>query len=116
MPESNFDVDALRAALERLDLADVARRTIEAAEDYMPGCAWLEASGVAHYAETMSEVDGLVLCQARSRTRTMSSITATGSELGCGNSDLTSLLSDLKQSLRPPSLSGDLDLGPRTRV
>ena len=30
----------------------------------MPGCAWLGATGDVHYAETMSELDGLVLCQA----------------------------------------------------
>lgn len=65
MPESIFNVDALRAALGRLDLADVARRTAEFAEDYMPGCAWLNAAGEVRFAETMSEVDGLVLCQAR---------------------------------------------------
>lgn len=65
MPNSIFDVDALRAALGRLDLAEVARGTVDAAEEYMPGCAWLDATGVLHFAETMSEVDGLVLCQAR---------------------------------------------------
>jgi len=65
VPESIFDVDALKAALGRLDLAEVARRTLEVAEDYMPGCAWLDAAGAVRFAETMSEVDGLVLCQAR---------------------------------------------------
>lgn len=65
MSDRIFNVDALRAALGRLDLADVARRTVECAEDYMPGCAWLDADGEVRYAETMSEVDGLVLSQAR---------------------------------------------------
>ena len=65
MFESIFNNDVLRAAIGRLDLAEVARRTVEAAENYMPGCTWLSASGEEHYAETMSEVDGLVLCQAR---------------------------------------------------
>lgn len=64
MPESIFDVEALRAALGCLDLSEVARRTVEAAEDYMPGCAWLDEQGVVHYAETLSEVDGLIFCQA----------------------------------------------------
>ncbi len=65
MSDSIFNVDALRATLGRLELADVARRTVECAEDYMPGCAWLDAAGEVRFAETMSEVDGLVLCQAR---------------------------------------------------
>lgn len=64
MSDSIFNVDVLRAALGRLDLADVARRTVACAEDYMPGCAWLDAAGEVRFAETMSEVDGLVLCQA----------------------------------------------------
>ncbi|MBX3109961.1 MAG: hypothetical protein KF743_12320 [Fimbriimonadaceae bacterium] len=64
MPSSIFDVDALRAALGRLDAAEVARRTVELAEDNMPGCAWLDSSGDVQFAETMSEVGGLVLCQA----------------------------------------------------
>jgi hypothetical protein len=50
--------------LERLDLADIAKHTVELAEDYMPGCAWLDANGEIQHAETMGEVDGLVLCQA----------------------------------------------------
>ncbi len=65
MPEPIFDVGALRVAIWRLDLADVASRTVEVAEGYMPGCAWLDTTGEVHYAETVSEVDGLVLCQAR---------------------------------------------------
>lgn len=64
MPDSIFDVDALRAAVEHLDLTEVARRTVEAAEVYLPGCAWLDATGEVRYAETTSEVDGLVLCQS----------------------------------------------------
>lgn len=67
MPDSIFDVDALRAALGRLDLSEVASRTVELAEDHMPGCAWLDAAGALHFAETMSEVDGLVLCRAHER-------------------------------------------------
>jgi len=31
----------------------------------MPGCAWLDANGEIHFAETMGEVDGLVLCLSR---------------------------------------------------
>lgn len=65
MPSSIFDIEALRTALRRLDPPEVARRTVEAAEEYMPGCAWLDAAGEVRFAETMSEVDGLVLCQAR---------------------------------------------------
>lgn len=61
---SIFNVTQLRGALEQLDLNEVATRTIELAEDYMPGCAWLDANGEIHFAETMGEVDGLVLCQA----------------------------------------------------
>lgn len=61
---SIFDISQLRTSLERLDLNEVATRTLEFAEDYMPGCAWLDASGSVHFAETMGEVDGLVLCQA----------------------------------------------------
>ncbi|MBX3108942.1 MAG: hypothetical protein KF743_07160 [Fimbriimonadaceae bacterium] len=64
MANSIFNVDVLKAALGRLDLAEVARRTVEVAEDYMPGCAWLDPAGDLQFAETMSEVDGLVLCQA----------------------------------------------------
>lgn len=30
----------------------------------MPGCAWLDVRGQVHYVETMSEVEGLVLCQS----------------------------------------------------
>ena len=37
MRESILNFVALRAALGRLDLAEVARRTVEAAEGYMPG-------------------------------------------------------------------------------
>ena len=59
---SIFNINLLRAALERLDLNDVAQRTLELAEDYMPGCAWLDANGELHFAETMAEVGGLVLC------------------------------------------------------
>lgn len=65
MSDSIFNVDVLRAALGRLDLPDLASRTVEVAEGYMLGCAWLDTTGEVHYAETMSEVDGLVLCQAR---------------------------------------------------
>lgn len=65
MLDSILNRDVLRAALRRLDLTEVARRTVEAAEDYMPGCAWLDAKGEVSFAETMAEVDGLVLCQAR---------------------------------------------------
>lgn len=61
---SIFNINHLRAALERLDLSEVAQRTIELAEDYMPGCAWLDSQGEIHFAETMGEVQGLVLCQA----------------------------------------------------
>ncbi|MCC6402906.1 MAG: hypothetical protein IT207_02750 [Fimbriimonadaceae bacterium] len=61
---SIFNVTQLRGALEQLDLNEVATRAIELAEDYMPGCAWLDANGEIHFAETMSQVDGLVLCQA----------------------------------------------------
>lgn len=64
MPDTIFDLDALGAALGRLDLVEVARRTVEVAEVYMPGCAWLGANGVVHYAETLGEVEGLVLCQS----------------------------------------------------
>lgn len=59
-----FNIDQLRAALELLDLNEVAIRTLELAEDYMPGAAWLDRQGKVHIAETMSQVDGLVLCQA----------------------------------------------------
>lgn len=68
MLESIFNHDVLRAALGRLDLAEVARRTVEVAEDYMPGCAWLDSAGIVHYAETLGEVEGLVLCQWRERS------------------------------------------------
>lgn len=64
MFESIFNHDVLKAALGRLDLAEVARRTVEVAEDYMPGCAWLDSAGIVHYAETLGEVEGLVLCQS----------------------------------------------------
>lgn len=59
-----FNIDQLRIALERLDLNEVATRTIELAEDYMPGCAWLDSQGGVQFAETMGEVQVLVLCQA----------------------------------------------------
>ena len=61
---SIFNITQLRGALEQLDLNEVAKRTIELAEDYMPGCAWLDARGNVHFAQTMGEVYGLVLCQA----------------------------------------------------
>jgi len=61
---SIFNINQLHAALEKLDLNEVAKRTLELAEDYMPGCAWLDANGEIRFAETMGEVDGLVLCQA----------------------------------------------------
>ena len=61
---SIFNMSQLRAALERLDLNEGATRTVELAEDYMPGCAWLDSQGNIHFAETMGEVDGLVLSQA----------------------------------------------------
>ncbi|MCL4283471.1 MAG: hypothetical protein KJZ62_00060 [Fimbriimonadaceae bacterium] len=61
---SIFNISQLHAALGRLDLDEVAKRTIELAEDYMPGGAWLDANGEIHFAETMGEVQGLVLCQA----------------------------------------------------
>lgn len=59
-----LNISQLRTSLERLDLNEVAKRTIELAEDYMPGCAWLDSQGNIHFAETMGDVDGLVLCQA----------------------------------------------------
>jgi len=65
MRESILNVVVLRAVLERLDLAEVANVTITLAEDYMPGCSWLDERGEVHYAETMSEVDGLALCQVQ---------------------------------------------------
>lgn len=61
---SIYDINQLHAALGRLDLDEVAKRTIELAEDYMPGCAWLDAQGNAQYGETLREIDGLVLCMA----------------------------------------------------
>jgi hypothetical protein len=61
---SVFNINQLRTSLERLDLNEVARRTIELAEDYTPGAAWLDSQGNVHVAETMGEVEGLVLCQA----------------------------------------------------
>lgn len=62
---SIFDINHLRAALERLDLKEVATRTYQLAEDYMPAAAWLDSQGRLHFAETMGEIDGgLVLCQA----------------------------------------------------
>jgi hypothetical protein len=61
---SIFDINHLRAALDRLDLNEVATRTIELAEDYMPGCAWFDAKGEIRFAETMNQVEGVVLCQA----------------------------------------------------
>ena len=64
-PETSIlNISQLRVVLERLDINEVAKRTIELAEDYMPGCAWLDSQGKVQYAETMSEVDGLMLCQA----------------------------------------------------
>lgn len=64
-PETSiFNINQLRMSLEKLDLNEVAIRTVELAEDYMPGCAWLESQGEIHFAETMAEVVGLVLCQA----------------------------------------------------
>lgn len=59
-----FNIDQLRVVLERLDSIEVATRTTELAEDYMPGAARLDRQGRVHIAETMSQVDGLVLCQA----------------------------------------------------
>ena len=59
-----FNISQLHAALGRLDLDEVAKRTIELAEDYMPGCAWLDAQGNALYGETLREIEGLVLCMA----------------------------------------------------
>lgn len=61
---SILNINQLRTSLERLDLTDVANRTIELAEDYMPGCAWLDAQGNVQYGETLREIDGLVLCMA----------------------------------------------------
>ena len=61
---SIFNTKLLRTSLEQLDLNEVAKRTLELVEDYMPGCAWLDANGEIHFAETMGEADGLVLCQA----------------------------------------------------
>lgn len=58
-----FNIDQLRVSLERLDLNEVAKRTLELAEEYMPGCAWLDGQGEVHFAETMAEVDSLVFCQ-----------------------------------------------------
>mgnify|MGYP000996611823 CR=1 FL=1 len=59
-----FNIDQLHAALGRLDLNEVAKRTTELAEDYMPGAAWLDRQGKVHIAETMNQVEGVVLCQA----------------------------------------------------
>jgi len=61
---SIYDINQLHLSLEKLDLNEVAKRTTELAEDYMPGAAWLDRQGKVHIAETMSQVDGLVLCQA----------------------------------------------------
>ncbi len=62
---SIFNISQLRTSLERLDLNEAAKRTIEIAEDYMPGCAWLNPNGEIHFAETMGGVEGLVLCSSR---------------------------------------------------
>ena len=62
---SIFNISQLRVVLERLDLNEVATRTNELAEDYMPGCAWLDSQGGVQFAETMAEVEGLVLCSSR---------------------------------------------------
>lgn len=65
-PETSiFNINQLRTALGRLDLNEVATRTIELAEDYMPGCAWLDSQGGVQFAETLAEVEGLVLCSSR---------------------------------------------------
>jgi len=61
---SIFNIKQLRTALEQLDLAEVATRTIELAEDYMPGCSFIDAQGNVQYGETLREIDGLVLCIA----------------------------------------------------
>jgi len=61
---SIFNINLLRAALERLDLNDVAQRTLELAEDYMPGCSFIDAQGNVHYGETLREILGLVICLA----------------------------------------------------
>lgn len=61
---SIFDINHLRAALERLDLNEVATRTVELAEDYMPGCSFVDAQGNVHYGETLQDIHGLVLSQA----------------------------------------------------
>lgn len=98
MPEVIFNVVVLRAGLGRLDLAEVAKRTLEVAEDYMPGCAWLDERGEVHYAETMSEVDGLVLCQAREPTETTSLTTAAGLAPDYETLDCAKSQSDLKLS------------------
>lgn len=76
MFESILNPDAVRAALKRLDLGEVAKRTIELAEDYMPGCAWLDAHGKVCFGETLSEVDGLMLCQHMSPMLTTRLMTA----------------------------------------
>jgi len=59
-----FNIDQLRVVLERLDFNEVATRTIELAEDYMPGCSFIDAHGNVHNGETLREIDGLVLCMA----------------------------------------------------
>jgi hypothetical protein len=61
---SIFNFNQLRAALQKLDSSELAIRICQLAEDQMPGCAWLDNQGSVHFAETMSEVDGLMLCQA----------------------------------------------------
>lgn len=59
-----YSINHLRGALEHLDLNEVATRTVELAEDYMPGCAWLDSQGNVQYGETLREIDGLVICMA----------------------------------------------------
>ena len=62
--ETIFDFINLRATLQVMDFHEVAQRVLDLAEGDMPGCAWLDIKGIVHYAETMSEVEGLVLCMA----------------------------------------------------
>ena len=65
MARGLFNTNSIRRTVEGLDWTEVARKTLEMAEEYMPGAAFIGNNGAVEYAETMGEVDGLLLCMAR---------------------------------------------------
>jgi hypothetical protein len=58
-----LNVNALQDALINLDLTDLVRQTRALADDNSSAYAWLDSAGRIQIAESVREIDGLILFQ-----------------------------------------------------